>query len=75
MATSVNPQRLTDSAKIEKWFARNCKFTLGRECSAQEKGNMLVWLGGMTGCGELKLFNKYGECFYRSEILLTLRFA
>lgn len=46
MAPSVNPQRLTDSAKIEKWFARNCKFTLGRECSAQEKGNVLVWLKG-----------------------------
>lgn len=46
MAPSVNPQRLTDSAKIEKWFNRNCKFTLGRECTAQEKGNVLVWLKG-----------------------------
>lgn len=46
MAPSVNAQRLTDSAKIEKWFARNCKFTLGRECTPQEKGNVLVWLRG-----------------------------
>lgn len=46
MAPSVNPQRLTDSAKIEKWFNRNCKFTLGRECTPQEKGNVLVWLKG-----------------------------
>lgn len=44
MAPSVNPQRLTDVAKIEKWFVRNCKWTLGRECSAQEKGDVLAFL-------------------------------
>jgi Domain of unknown function (DUF1924) len=44
MALSVNPQRLTKAAKIEKWFLRNCKWTLGRECSPQEKGNILKWL-------------------------------
>jgi hypothetical protein len=44
MAPSVNPQRLSDSSKIEKWFKRNCKWTLGRECSAQEKANILVFI-------------------------------
>ncbi|MBF0158500.1 MAG: DUF1924 domain-containing protein [Magnetococcales bacterium] len=44
MAPSVNPQRLTDPAKIEKWFLRNCKQVLGRECSPQEKGNFLLYL-------------------------------
>ncbi len=44
MAPSVNPKRLTDSRKIEKWFKRNCKWTLGRECTPQEKGNLLVYL-------------------------------
>jgi hypothetical protein len=44
MAPSVNPQRLTKARKVEKWFLRNCKWTLGRECSAQEKANILVWL-------------------------------
>jgi hypothetical protein len=44
MAPSVNPQRLTDQAKIEKWFKRNCKWTLGRECTAQEKGDLLSFL-------------------------------
>jgi hypothetical protein len=44
MAPSVNPDRLTDSRKIEKWFKRNCKWTLGRECSAQEKGDLLSFL-------------------------------
>ncbi len=44
MAPSVNPQRLTDVKTINKWFLRNCKWTLKRECSPQEKGNVLIWL-------------------------------
>lgn len=44
MAPSVNPQRLSDAAKIEKWFTRNCKWTLGRACTPQEKGDFLTWL-------------------------------
>lgn len=44
MAPSVNAERLTDTKKIEKWFKRNCKWTLGRECSAQEKGNFLLYI-------------------------------
>ena len=44
MAPSVNPDRLTEVRKIRKWFLRNCKWTLARECTAQEKGNILVWL-------------------------------
>jgi len=44
MAPSVNAERLTDAAKIEKWFLRNCKGTLGRECSAQEKGDFLTYI-------------------------------
>jgi len=42
MSPSVNPERLTDPAKIEKWFLRNCKWTLGRECNVQEKGDFLT---------------------------------
>lgn len=44
IAPSVNPERLTDAAKIEKWFKRNCKWTLERECTAQEKGDFLAFL-------------------------------
>ncbi len=47
MAPSVNPQRLTDIKFVEKWFLRNCKWTLGRECTPQEKGNVLVFLRKM----------------------------
>jgi hypothetical protein len=43
MATSVNAGRFTDPRKIKKWFLRNCKWTLGRECTAQEKGDFLTY--------------------------------
>jgi len=44
LAPSANPKRLTDTREINKWLLRNCKWTLGRECSAQEKGDLLTWL-------------------------------
>ena len=44
MAASVNSKRLTEVKKIKKWFVRNCKWTLGRECTAQEKGDFLAFL-------------------------------
>ncbi len=44
MAPSVNAKRFTEVKKIKKWFVRNCKWTLGRECTAQEKGDFLAYL-------------------------------
>lgn len=44
LAPSVNTRRLTDIAEIEKWFKRNCEWTLGRECNAQEKGDFLSYI-------------------------------
>ena len=44
MSPSVNPERLTDGKKVNKWFKRNCKWTFGRECTAQEKSNFLVFI-------------------------------
>ena len=44
MSPIANAKRLTDTKKIEKWFKRNCKWTLGRECSAQEKGDFLLYI-------------------------------
>ena len=46
MAPSVNAERLTDARKVEKWFMRNCKWVLGRECTPQEKGDVLTFLRG-----------------------------
>jgi hypothetical protein len=44
MAPSANPKRLTDPDFIDKWLARNCKWTLGRECTPKEKGDFLMFL-------------------------------
>jgi hypothetical protein len=44
MALSVNGDRYQDGRKIEKWFLRNCKWTFSRQCSAQEKADILSWL-------------------------------
>lgn len=38
------PGRLSDAAKIEKWFGRNCRFTLGRECTPAERADLLTYL-------------------------------
>ncbi len=46
MAPSVNGKRLSDPKFIEKWFTRNCKWTIGRECTPQEKGDLLMFLRG-----------------------------
>lgn len=44
MAPSVNPERYRSAKQIEKWFLRNCNWTFGRECSMQEKADILTWL-------------------------------
>jgi cytochrome c553 len=44
MKPAVNPKRLSDAKQIEKWFLRNCKWTYGRECTPQEKGDFLMFI-------------------------------
>jgi len=44
MAPSVNLERLSDAKKIAKWFKRNCKWTLGRECTPQEKADFISYI-------------------------------
>lgn len=44
LAPSANPERLTDTAKVDKWLRRNCKDVLSRECSALEKADLLAYL-------------------------------
>ena len=48
MSPTVNPERLTSSKDIEKWFLRNCKWTLGRECSPQEKADLLLYISNYS---------------------------
>lgn len=44
LAPAASAKRFTDSAKVEKWFKRNCNDVLGRACAAQEKGDVLAYL-------------------------------
>lgn len=47
MALSANPQRLADPVKTERWFQRNCRWTWGRECTPQEKGDFVRLMQGL----------------------------
>ncbi len=44
LAPATNPKRLIKTKKIKKWFRRNCKWTWGRLCTPQEKGDLLVFI-------------------------------
>ncbi|MBE0550675.1 MAG: DUF1924 domain-containing protein [Rubrivivax sp.] len=44
LAPAFNAERFTDSAKVEKWFRRNCNDVAGRECTTAEKADVLAWL-------------------------------
>lgn len=44
LAPAFNANAFTDSARVDKWFRRNCKDVLRRECSAAEKSDVLAWL-------------------------------
>lgn len=44
LAPAFNAKSLSDAAKVDKWFRRNCKDVVGRECSAGEKADVLAWL-------------------------------
>lgn len=44
MSRRVNKDRYTDAEKVEKWFKRNCKQVLQRECTAAEKSDVLLFL-------------------------------
>lgn len=40
----ANPERFTDPAKVEKWFRRNCKEVVGRECTPGEKADFIAFV-------------------------------
>ena len=44
LAPAFNPTRFTDLKKTDGWFRTNCKDVLGRDCTAQEKADLLSWL-------------------------------
>lgn len=44
LAPAANAERFSDTAKVDKWFRRNCNDVLGRECSAGEKADVVAYL-------------------------------
>ena len=44
LAPAFNTERFSDADKVEKWFRRNCKDVVGRECTAAEKADVIGWL-------------------------------
>ena len=42
-APAFDGARFTKTKKIDKWFRRNCGDVLGRECSAQEKADVIAY--------------------------------
>lgn len=47
LAPAFNPRAFTDQAKVDKWFKRNCKDVLSRECSAAEKADVIAYLNSL----------------------------
>lgn len=44
LAPSIQKDRFTRADKVDKWFKRNCNDVLKRECTPQEKGDLLAYL-------------------------------
>ena len=44
LAPSINNLSLSKVKKVNKWFKRNCKWTTGKECSAQVKADVLAFI-------------------------------
>lgn len=44
LSPNANAARFSDPTKVNKWFKRNCNDVLKRECTPEEKGNLLTYL-------------------------------
>jgi hypothetical protein len=44
LAPSVNEKRFASIDKVEKNFTKHCNDIIGRDCTAQEKGNFIAYL-------------------------------
>ena len=44
LAPGANAERFTDPAKVEKWFRRNCREVVGRECTPGEKADFIAFV-------------------------------
>jgi hypothetical protein len=44
LAPSAHAERFSNPKKVDKWFKRNCSDVLSRDCTSQEKGDVLTYL-------------------------------
>lgn len=44
LAPAFHAPAFTDARRVEKWFRRNCRDVLARECTSAEKADVLAWL-------------------------------
>jgi cytochrome c peroxidase len=44
LAVAANGQRFSDPAKVEKWFGRNCKEVMARDCTPAEKADFVAYM-------------------------------
>jgi cytochrome b len=44
LSPAINPKRLTNTKKINKWLTRNCRFVYKRDCSVEEKINFIEYI-------------------------------
>lgn len=44
LAPAANPERFSDLAKVEKNFEKHCLEIIGRDCTAEEKGNYIAYM-------------------------------
>jgi hypothetical protein len=50
------------TAKVDKWFRRNCNDTLNRVCSPQEKADVMAWLLSPQVTGETAMKTSHPPC-------------
>lgn len=44
LAVAANGQRFSDPTKVEKWFGRNCREVIGRDCTPAEKADFVTYM-------------------------------
>jgi uncharacterized membrane protein len=44
LAPAANPRAFSEQARVDKWFRRNCRDVLERECTPGEKADVMAWL-------------------------------
>jgi predicted metal-binding protein len=48
-APNANPERFRDPMHVERYFHTNCMMMLKRDCTVQEKGDLITWLLSVEG--------------------------